>query len=77
MLHYITSNTILDKKITYFFKREKMKQYVGFMICFVIIAQILVFISVDIKHCILDNQTKELLHQVMIEPGISARGYNK
>ena len=29
------------------------------------------------KHCLLDNQAKELLHQAMTELGISARGYNK
>jgi len=29
------------------------------------------------KHCLLDNQAEELLHQAMTELGISARGYNK
>jgi len=29
------------------------------------------------KHCLLDNQAEELLHQAMIELNISARGYNK
>jgi magnesium chelatase family protein len=29
------------------------------------------------KHCLLDNQSEELLHQAMTELGISARAYNK
>tara|TARA_Y100000294_G_scaffold100740_1_gene93449 strand:+ start:152 stop:358 length:207 start_codon:yes stop_codon:yes gene_type:complete len=29
------------------------------------------------KHCLLDNQAEELLHQAMTELNISARGYNK
>ncbi len=29
------------------------------------------------KHCLLDNQAEELLHQSMTELGISARAYNK
>jgi magnesium chelatase family protein len=29
------------------------------------------------KHCLLDNQAEELLHQAMTELGISARAYNK
>lgn len=29
------------------------------------------------KHCSLDNQAEELLHQAMTELNISARGYNK
>ena len=29
------------------------------------------------KHCLLDNQAEESLHQVMTELNISARGYNK
>ena len=29
------------------------------------------------KHCSLDSQAEELLHQAMTELNISARGYNK
>jgi magnesium chelatase family protein len=29
------------------------------------------------NHCLLDNQSEELLHQAMTELGISARAYNK
>jgi len=29
------------------------------------------------KHCLLDNNAEDLLHQAMTELDISARGYNK